>query len=87
MLRPTRGTLFLDEVGKSPLTLRPKRLRFRESGNVRPVGESHARPQPPTRPACESVRGRAPYGRQDRRRPASWRQELVTRVLEGEPPA
>jgi DNA-binding NtrC family response regulator len=34
------GTLFLDEIGESPLDVQPKLLRFLESGEIHPIGES-----------------------------------------------
>ncbi len=34
------GTLFLDEIGEMPIDLQPKLLRFLESGEVHPLGES-----------------------------------------------
>lgn len=34
------GTLFLDEIGETTLDLQPKLLRFLESGEVHPIGES-----------------------------------------------
>ncbi|MGE3889884.1 MAG: sigma-54 interaction domain-containing protein [Vicinamibacterales bacterium] len=42
------GTLFLDEIGEMPLDLQPKLLRFLESGEVLPLGE--------TRPVTVDVR-------------------------------
>jgi DNA-binding NtrC family response regulator len=35
-----RGTLLLDEIGDMPLDVQPKLLRFLESGEVHPIGES-----------------------------------------------
>jgi DNA-binding NtrC family response regulator len=35
------GTLFLDEIGESTLDIQPKLLRFLESGEVHPIGETH----------------------------------------------
>jgi len=35
------GTLFLDEIGESTLDVQPKLLRFLESGEVHPIGETH----------------------------------------------
>ena len=34
------GTLFLDEIGDMPLDVQPKLLRFLESGEVHPIGET-----------------------------------------------
>ena len=38
-----RGTLLLDEIGDMPLDVQPKLLRFLESGEVHPIGESRPR--------------------------------------------
>jgi DNA-binding NtrC family response regulator len=35
------GTLFLDEIGDMPSDVQPKLLRFLESGEVHPIGETH----------------------------------------------
>lgn len=35
------GTLFLDEIGDMGLELQPKLLRFLDSGEVHPIGETH----------------------------------------------
>jgi DNA-binding NtrC family response regulator len=35
------GTLFLDEIGETTLDIQPKLLRFLESGEVHPIGETH----------------------------------------------
>jgi DNA-binding NtrC family response regulator len=35
------GTLFLDEIGESTLDVQPKLLRFLESSEVHPIGETH----------------------------------------------
>jgi DNA-binding NtrC family response regulator len=35
------GTLFLDEIGEMPLDVQPKLLRFLESGEIFPLGETH----------------------------------------------
>jgi len=35
-----RGTLLLDEIGDMPLDVQPKLLRFLESGEIHPLGES-----------------------------------------------
>ena len=35
------GSLFLDEIGESTLEIQPKLLRFLESGEVHPIGETH----------------------------------------------
>ena len=43
-----RGTLFLDEIGDLEPLVQPKLLRFLESGEIQPVGES--------RPQCVAVR-------------------------------
>jgi DNA-binding NtrC family response regulator len=38
-----RGTLFLDEVGEMSLRMQAMLLRFRENGEIQPVGADHAR--------------------------------------------
>lgn len=38
-----KGTLFLDEIGDLPLEIQPKLLRFLDSGEVHPLGETRAR--------------------------------------------
>jgi DNA-binding NtrC family response regulator len=35
------GTLFLDEIGETTLDVQPKLLRFLESGDVHPIGDTH----------------------------------------------
>ena len=35
------GTLFLDEIGETTLDVQPKLLRFLDSGEVHPIGETH----------------------------------------------
>ena len=35
------GTLLLDEIGETPIEVQPKLLRFLESGEVHPIGETH----------------------------------------------
>lgn len=35
------GTLLLDEIGEMPVEMQPKLLRFLESGEIHPLGESH----------------------------------------------
>ena len=40
-VRAAGGTLFLDEIGESTLDIQPKLLRFLESGEVHPIGETH----------------------------------------------
>jgi DNA-binding NtrC family response regulator len=37
----TGGTLFLDEIGEMTLDVQPKLLRFLESSEVHPIGETH----------------------------------------------
>jgi DNA-binding NtrC family response regulator len=38
------GTLFLDEIGEVALDVQPKLLRFLESGEIQPLGDSRPRP-------------------------------------------
>src|SRR5258708_33303706 len=35
-----RGSLFVDEVGDMPVGLQPKLRRFRQEGEIHPIGES-----------------------------------------------
>jgi transcriptional regulator with GAF, ATPase, and Fis domain len=39
-LEPDRGSLFLDEIGDMPISLRPALLRFLDTWTVRPIGSN-----------------------------------------------